>query len=86
MIRQRLFTGWHFMRWIRLGFGLLLTIQTIQTHDMLSGFVAAFFLLQALTNTGCCGVNGCALPGDGKRNTTGRESVLKEEGINPDSE
>lgn len=62
MIRQQLFTGWNFLRWIRLAFGILLTVQTIQTHDTLSGFFAAFFLFQAFTNTGCCGVNGCALP------------------------
>jgi hypothetical protein len=40
---------------------------------MLSGFVAVFFLFQALTNTGCCGVNGCALP------TTNKTRSVKEE-------
>jgi hypothetical protein len=27
---------------------------------MLFGIFGSFFLYQALTNTGCCGVNGCA--------------------------
>lgn len=62
MNTQMLFTGWHFMRWLRLGLGIMLAIQAIQLHDMVSGFVAAFFLYQAGTNTGCCGVNDCAIP------------------------
>lgn len=62
MIKQTLFTGWHFMRWLRLGLGVFIAIQAIQTHDTLAGFIAAFFLFQAVTNTGCCGSNGCAVP------------------------
>lgn len=50
------------MRWLRLGFGVFIAIQAIQTHDALSGLIAAFFLFQAATNTGCCGANGCAVP------------------------
>lgn len=59
---QTLFTGWHLMRWLRLGLGIFIAIQAIQTNDTLSGFIAAFFLFQAVTNTGCCGANGCAVP------------------------
>lgn len=62
MIKQTLFTGWNFMRWLRLGFGILIAFQAIETKDSLSGLIAGFFLFQALTNTGCCGVNGCAVP------------------------
>lgn len=62
MIIQTLFTGWNFMRWLRLGLGLFIAIQAIQTHDSLSGFIAAFFLFQVATNTGCCGASGCAVP------------------------
>lgn len=62
MIRQTLFTGWNFMRWFRLGFGVFFGVQAIQNSDSLSGFIAVFFLFQAITNTGCCGVNGCAVP------------------------
>ncbi len=62
MIQQTLFTGWHFMRWLRLGLGIILSIQAFEMHDTFSGFIAAFFLFQAITNTGCCGANGCATP------------------------
>ena len=61
-IKTTLFTDWHLARLIRLGLGLFIAIQAIRTHDSLSGFIAAFLLFQALSNTGCCGANGCAVP------------------------
>lgn len=62
-IKYTLFTGWHFMRWLRLGLAVLFIFQALQTHEAISGFVAAFFLFQAVTNTGCCSANGCAVNG-----------------------
>jgi hypothetical protein len=61
-IKQTLFTNWHFVRWFRLGIGLFIAVQAVQLHDSLSGFVAALFLFQAATNTGCCGASGCGVP------------------------
>lgn len=61
-IKQVLFTGWSFMRWARLGFGIFFVVQAFETHHTLVGLVAAFFLFTALTNTGCCGTGGCAMP------------------------
>lgn len=60
MIRAMLFSNWHLMRWLRLGMGTYGAIQAVQLHDTLTGLVAAFFLFQAITNTGCCGASGCA--------------------------
>ena len=68
MNAQTLFTGWHFMRWLRLGAGFFISIQAVQTHDALSGLIGAFFLFQAVTNTGCCGAQGCAVPATKKVN------------------
>jgi len=61
-IRQALFTNWHLMRWLRLGFGIIIAIQAIQNHDAVSGLIASFFLFQAFTNSGCCGAGGCEVP------------------------
>ena len=61
-IKQNLFTNWNFMRWARLGLGLIIGIQAIQNHALVLGLLSAFLLFQALTNTGCCGARGCAVP------------------------
>lgn len=78
MITQMLFTGWNFMRRLRLGLGIFIAIQAIQTNDTLSGFIAAFFLFQAITNTGCCGAAGCKVPVT-KRKPNKIEDVISEE-------
>lgn len=61
-IKQTVFTGWHFMRWLRLGFGILFLVQAIQMHDMFIGLAAGFFLVTAVSNIGCCGAGRCAVP------------------------
>ena len=62
MNKQTLFTGWHFTRWLRLLLGILFAIQTIKSQEILPGFIAALFIFQAFTNTGCCGTSGCSIP------------------------
>jgi hypothetical protein len=66
------------MRFLRLGLGIYITVQAVETLSILSGVVAVFFLFQAITNTGCCGSNGCALPTN-KSNSTKTEEVKFEE-------
>lgn len=62
MNKETLLTGWNFMRFLRLGLGIYITIQAVETYSIFSGVVAIFFLFQAITNTGCCGSNGCSVP------------------------
>jgi len=59
-IKQTLLSNWNFMRVFRLGVGIFIAIQAIKTQDLFSGLIAAFFLFQAATNTGCCGSQGCS--------------------------
>jgi hypothetical protein len=77
-IKQRLFTGWSFMRWLRLVFGIFFTIYGIQSSDALMGVVGTFFLLTAVTNTGCSGAGGCAMPIQ-KNSTNKPEEITFEE-------
>ena len=72
MIKQTLFRNWHFMRWLRLGLGIFIAVQAIKMQDSLSGVIAAVFLFQAFTNTGCCGAGGCGIP-QIKKNTDSKE-------------
>ena len=63
---------------LRLGLGIYIAIQAVETLSIVSGVVAVFFLFQAITNTGCCGSNGCALPTN-KSNSNKTEEVKFEE-------
>ncbi|MEO6301713.1 MAG: hypothetical protein ABIP51_00945 [Bacteroidia bacterium] len=79
-IKQTLLSNWNFMRVFRLGLGIFIAIEAIKTQDLFSGLIAAFFLFQAVTNTGCCGSQGCttSLP---KSNSNKTEDVAFEEVI-----
>lgn len=61
-IKSNLFNNWHLVRILRLLFGVFILIQAITTGDFFIGLIASIFLLQAITNTGCCGASGCVLP------------------------
>lgn len=67
VIKQTLFTQWNFMRALRLVAGIFFLVQAYMIHDTIAGFVGALLLFQALTNTGCCGVGGCAVPAQSKK-------------------
>ena len=49
------------MRWVRLAMGLMIAFQAFQSKDALFGLLSAFFIYQALTNTGCYGATGCSV-------------------------
>ncbi len=61
-LKQRLFTNWHLVRLFRLGIGVMMLVAGIQNKDWMIGLLSAFFLYQALTDTGCCGTQGCYTP------------------------
>ena len=62
MDKETLLQNWNFMRFLRLGLGIYIAVQAVETLSIFSGIVAVFFIFQAITNTGCCGSNGCAVP------------------------
>lgn len=78
MNSQTLLTDWNFMRFVRLGLGVYIGIQAYQTQSIISALLAAFLLYQVITNTGCCGTNGYAIPTK-KNNTDTTEDVEFEE-------
>ena len=78
MDKETLFQNWNFMRLLRLGLGIYIAVQAVESLSLLSGIVAVFFLFQAVTNIGCCGSNGCAVPTN-KNNSDKTEEVEFEE-------
>jgi hypothetical protein len=61
-MKQIIFTNWHFMRFIRLGLGIIITIQAIANKDALFIFLGVAFSAMAIFNYGCCGTSGCYTP------------------------
>jgi len=61
-LKQRLFTNWNFMRFLRLAMAIWILGMAIQSHDWWIGLLSGLFIVLAATNTGCCGANGCAVP------------------------
>lgn len=78
MDKETIFQNWNFMRVLRLGLGIYIAVQAVETLSIFSGVVAAFFIFQAVTNTACCGSNGCAVPTK-KNNSDKTEEVEFEE-------
>ncbi|MCD6063210.1 MAG: hypothetical protein K0R82_1121 [Flavipsychrobacter sp.] len=61
-LKQMLLTNWHLMRTIRLVLGLFIGAAALAHADAMMGLFSAFFLFQAVTDTGCCGSAACAQP------------------------
>ena len=61
-IKHTLLNNWHFIRWVRLILGVIISIHAIQSRDVMLGVVATFILFQAISNTGCCGATVCDIP------------------------
>jgi hypothetical protein len=58
----KLFTNWHTMRWVALSIGIFLAVMAIWYQDIVTGFLSAFFVFQAVTNTGCMVSQSCGIP------------------------
>ncbi len=65
-LKQRIFTNWSFSRFLRLGMGLWMLAWSLQSRDWSAGFLSGLLLFMAVSNTGCCGARGCAVPRNNK--------------------
>lgn len=66
MSKATLFTNWHTMRWVALSIGIFLAAMAIWYQDIVTGLLSAFFVFQAVTNTGCMVAQSCGIPGQTK--------------------
>lgn len=73
-IQNILLTDWHLMRIVRLGIGLAIGFNAWQESSGLIGLLAGLLIIQALSNTGCCGAGGCSVPS--KTNGSGTENEI----------
>ncbi len=61
-MKKVIFSNWNFMRFIRLGLGIAILVQSVIFKDWTMGFLGAVFTAMPIFNPGCCGVGGCAVP------------------------
>lgn len=57
-------SDWHLMRIVRFGAGVLVGFQAWQDGSGLRGLLSGLLILQAFTNSGCCGSGGCQVPSE----------------------
>lgn len=53
--------NWTFMRFLRLGMGVWLIVESARTHETMFILLGGLFAVQAIFNMGCVGGN-CAVP------------------------
>lgn len=58
-LKNTIFTGWNFIRWLRLAIGIVIAYQAFATQNGLLGLLAGIFIFQALANAACCGTSAC---------------------------
>lgn len=59
-MKYSIFSNWHLMRYVRLGFALFLFFQAYKTQELFFVAFGLFFAFQAVFNLGC-GSNGCGV-------------------------
>ncbi|MEZ4738318.1 MAG: hypothetical protein R2818_02940 [Flavobacteriales bacterium] len=58
-MKDRILTGWHAQRWLRLVFAVVFLAAGITRQEPVAWFAAIFFGIQAVFDVGCCGSVGC---------------------------
>lgn len=74
-IKYTLCSGWHLRRYLISGLGIFVSIQAYLLRDPVLGILAAYFLYQAITNTGCFG-RSCYTPLKNPQHTDGEEQAV----------
>lgn len=55
-------SNWNFMRVMRLGLGIAITVQSALAHETIMTAIGLLFTSMAIFNIGCCGVGACSTP------------------------
>ena len=61
-MKQGIFSNWNFMRFVRLGLGIAIIVQSVMAKDWTMGIIGLLFTSMPVFNIGCCGIGGCATP------------------------
>jgi hypothetical protein len=77
-MKQVILSNWNFMRFLRLGLGIFIIVQSVIVKDLTMGVLGILFTIMPIFNIGCCGVGGCATVPP-KRSTETTKDITYEE-------
>lgn len=75
-MKIQVFNGWNFLRLMRLGLGIAVTVQSIYAHQSASIAIGVLLASMAVLNIGCCGAGGCTIPAR-KNPETPKDKTMK---------
>ncbi len=58
--RETFLHNWGFSRVVRLLLSIVILYEAFQTRETFYGIAGVLFLVQAVFNWGCCGMNSCS--------------------------
>ncbi|HNU49250.1 MAG TPA: hypothetical protein PKM40_10465 [Bacteroidia bacterium] len=61
---NKVFSGWNWMRIIRLALGIFIVIQGVQDKSWIIVILGILFTVMAVFNAGCCYARSCSMPAD----------------------
>ncbi len=61
-MKQVIFSNWNFMRFLRLGLGIAIIVQSVMAGNWTMGILGLLFTAMPVFNIGCCGTGGCNAP------------------------
>jgi hypothetical protein len=74
-MKQRILSGWNFVRVLWLVMGIGISIQAVTERNYLMLFPALYFVFAAIANIGCCASGGCAT--NFNNNNSKKESITE---------
>jgi len=76
-MKDVIFNNWNFIRFLRLGMGIVILVQAVMAEDILFGLIGLLFTGMAVFNASCCGAGACAAPPAKREN--GSQEISYEE-------
>ena len=61
-MKQTILSNWSFMRFLRLGLGIAIIVQSVIANNWTMAIVGFLFTAIPVFNIGCCGTGGCNTP------------------------
>lgn len=62
IMKQAILSNWNFIRFLRLGLGFFIIVQSVIANNWPMGILGLLFTAMPVFNIGCCGTGACNTP------------------------